>query len=53
MYNFASEFDIIQEHTGLPEDDAGTLRANNERRLLFRPLRHHDTSGRRDQRSGL
>jgi len=26
MFNFASEFDIIQEHTGLPEDDAGALR---------------------------
>jgi hypothetical protein len=39
MYNFASEFDIIQEHTGLPEDDAGTLRANNERRAcLFGPF---------------
>ena len=43
MYNFASEFDIIQEHTGLLEDDAGTLRANNERRCAFSapsPPRH-------------
>ena len=50
MFNFASEFDIIQEHTGLPEDDAGTLRANNERRAcLFGPFVGHDTSGRRDR----
>lgn len=43
MYNFASEFDIIQEHTGLPEDDVGALR--NTRRCFCDLSLRHTTPG--------
>jgi hypothetical protein len=34
MYNFASEFDIIQEHTGMPEHHDGTSPPAQQRRPL-------------------